>query len=521
MAGVAAAAACTEPPPPKVPGPAEPPSATASASAPSPDPTTPDEEFRRRPPAAGADVVFNPPKIDEAKLSNGIRVLLVERHDLPIVALQIVTDRGGEASAPGVASFAAAMLAQGTKKRTALQISDTFEALGAEYGTSADYDGVYLWGKVLSSQLTGLTEVLADLLQNPTFPKDEVERERSKRQTSLAQELDSPGRLLGRTLSEVLYPPRHPYATPLLGSEASLKTVSSLDLSTFHRQHVQPNHLTITVAGDVTKAALLELLEKQLGSWKGTAPAVPAPPGNDKLAKEPRVIIVDKAGSSQSNVSVASVGVARSNPDFEALLVLNSILGGKFTSRLNLRLREELGITYGARSGFDMRHGPGPFSAGAAIKTNKTDEGVKEIFAAIEKIRKEQVTDEELHESKTSMIKALPARFESVNETASTLTALAIYGLPLDEFANRAAKISKVTREDVLRVAQKYLVPDNMRVVIVGDAAKIKPGLEALKLGQVEVRQPPASKSATTAPAAGPKTQKAPAPVVPAAPKKP
>jgi zinc protease len=217
-------------------------------------------------------------------------------------------------------------------------------------------------------------------------------------------------------------------------------------------------------------------------------------------------------------VSVASVGVARSNPDFEALLVLNSILGGKFTSRLNLRLREELGITYGARSGFDMRHGPGPFSAGAAIKTDKTDEGVKEIFAAIEKIRKEQVTEEELNESKTSMIKALPARFESVNETASTLTALAIYGLPLDEFANRSAKIAKVTRDDVLRVAQKYLVPDNMRVVIVGDAAKIKPGLEALKLGKVDVRQPPASKAAPAAPVAGAKAPKAPAAPAPPAP---
>lgn len=492
-----------------VPPPPDPPASSNQANTEKPPEwnANPDDSFRKNAPKPGPDVTFVPPNIQEQKLTNGIRVLYVERKDLPAVAIQIISDRGAEASTQGVASFAATLLLSGTKTKSALQISDAFEALGAQYYSGADWDSVYLGAKVLNNHFSDAAGLLADILINPTFPKDEIERERSKRLTSLAQEIDSPGRLMGRALAEVLYPAKHAYSATLLGDEASLNAINSASLSAFHQQQIKPNHLTIAVSGNVSKDEVVKTLEKHFGSWRGVAPAATSPQTPAFDPKSPKIVIVDKPKAAQSNLVVASVGVGRSTPDFEALLILNTVLGGKFSSRLNLRLREELGITYGVGSRFDMRHGPGPFSAGGAIVTKSTAQGVKEIFAAIEKIRAEGISDEELADAKSYLIKQLPSRFESVGEMASTMTSLSLYGLPLDEFNHRAEKIQKLTKAQILDAAKKHLMPDQMKVVIVGDASVIKSDLEALKLGSIDVRQPPKAPApskntaTTTAPA--------------------
>jgi len=483
--------------------PAQPPVAETPPAAPS---ATPDAEYRMKAPPGGADVVYTPPRIQEATLGNGVRVLLVERHELPIVAVRIVATHGAEAGGVGVGSFAGALLGSGTKTRSALEISDAFESLGADFGTSADDDSVSVSAKVLSPKLNEALALLADVVQHPTFPKEEVDRERSRRLNEIGRTRDVPARLLGDLRLELLYPAGHPYAHALLGTAEAVEKITSADLAKFYASVFQPDVVTVAIAGDVTRKTALEELERALGGWKGKSKRVKpiAEPAFDP--KQPRVVLIDRPGATQSNVSVTDIGVPRVTKDHDALTLMNSILGGSFSSRINLNLREKHAYTYGARSGFDMRHGAGPFGAGGAIKTESTAPAVKEILAEIDAIRGAPVTEEELADAKSQVIKQLPSWFETAGGTAGTLAAMAVHGLPIDEFATLPARIQKVTREDVQRVAEARLRPSQLRLVVVGDAAKIKESLGQLGLGEVVVKPLPSKMD--DKPTTKPKTRK-------------
>ena len=491
-----AIAACGSPPPPDVP-PAPPPppdGAPARAAADTAD-------FRKTAPAPGPEVVFTPPKIQEAKLPNGVRVLLVERRDLPVVAVEITTDRGADQAPPAVGGFVGAMLTQGTKTRSSLDFSDAMGRIGASFGSWVGYDGGGVSGQALAPNFDELLTLLGDAYMRPAFAKAEVDRERSRRLTTLAQINDNPGSLLNVAVGRALYPEAHPYAAPVIGTEETLQKIKPSDLAAFHAAHFQPDRTTVSISGDVTREQAMREVERVFGGWKGKAKPAKEPelPG-DRAG--PRVVVLDRPGLTQSSVAVGLPGVARSSPDYEALLVMNTILGGQFSSRLNLNLREKHAYTYGARSGFDMRHGPGPFTAGGAIVRESTGPAVGEILSEIKRIREEPVGEEELGAAKENLIGQLPARFETVNATASTLAGLAIYGLPLDEYANRAAKIERVSREDVQRVARQYLVPERTRLVLVGDAAVVKGQLEPLGLGPMDVQSAPAAAGGKAGPGA-------------------
>lgn len=473
-----------------------PPQPSASANA---DP----EAFRREPPPAGPEVTFVPPKIEEARLSNGARVLVVERHDLPLVAFQIVFDRGADQGSPGLGSFMASMLLQGTKTRSAIAISDELAKLGASYDSWGDFDTLGVGARCLAPKFSAVLSIMADIVTAPRFDEAEIKRERAKRMTSLLQQNDRPATILSNTIVSTLYPAGHPYATPLIGTEEEVSKITKADLAKFHAAHMQPDHMIIAVAGDLTKAKVVEELERVFGGWKGAAapasdPAAPPPPAEGA----PRVVLVDRPGAVQSFVAAALPGVPRKTKDFEALVVMNTILGGKFTSRLNLNLREKHAYTYGARSGFEMRHGPGPFSAGGPVVRESTGPALAEVLAEIKRIRGELVSEEELSDAQSNVILQLPARFETVGDTAGSIAALAEYGLPLDEYANRAAKIRAVTREDVKRVAAAYLSPEKMRLIVVGDAKVVEGQLAQLGFGSMDVRRapPPAEEKGVRAP---------------------
>lgn len=489
LAACLATAACSPKPPPPVPPPPLPPGGMGPSPVP-PAATTPDADFRKQAPPSGPAQPFSPPRIDEAKLKNGVRVLLVARHDLPIVAIQIVSDHGADQAKTGVAAFALAGLLHGTKTRSAEQISDALDGLGAEYGTSAGYDGCFLRAQVLSNKFGEALEVLADVWKNPTFPKDELEIERGKRLTWLKQEADSAGAQLSRATLLALYPEGHPYRLPVLGDEAAIKGITPQVLAAFHRAHLRPDRTIIAVAGDIDRAPLLEKLERAFGDYKGTAAKEIVPP-KPTMQKGARLTLVDRPSATQTSLAFALPGTPRKTPDFEAIVVMNTILGGQFTSRLNLNLREAHAYTYGARSGFDFRDGPGPFTAGGAMVREKTSEAIKEILSELDRIRKTPVTDDELADAKSNLVRQLPSKFETAGETVGTLAALALYGLPLDELSQREARIQKVTKEDVKRVAETYLRVDEMRIVLVGDAAVVKPGLLTLGLGDPEMSAPP------------------------------
>lgn len=482
---VAACAPPLTPPPPVAPPPSAGPEPVGKLDAPVPPSA---DDFRKTPPQAGPKTPFVAPTVLEERLPNGILVRVSPRPGLPLVAMQLVLDRGASEGRPGLGAFVSSMLlAGGTKTRPALALADALDGLGARYGASMDMDATFVSAQCLTDKLPALLDLLADVVKNPAFDAKELERERKKRLTSLAQEADSPTRVLGRRVAAALYPAGHPYASPLVGDEAAVKGISRAELVAFHRDHFAPDALTIVFAGDITKERAVAEVTRVLGDLRGKAKArqVPAAPPNP-AAGEPRVILVDRPGASQSTVAVALPGLTRNDPDFEAMRVLNGILGGQFSSRLNLTLREKHAYTYGARSSFDTRRGVGPFTAGGAIVTDATEPAVKLLLEELARIAKEPVSAEELADAKTNLIDQLPGRFESAAATAGTVAELGIYGLPADDLAKRPERIAAVSAADVLRVAQRALVADRFRVVVVGDAAKIEAGLGRVGLGPVK-----------------------------------
>ncbi|AKV04528.1 Zinc protease [Labilithrix luteola] len=456
---------------------------------------TPDAPFRQQAPKEDGHVTFVPPKVDEFKLKNGIRVLLVERHELPIVAVRLVVGAGAgdiEHVRPGAISFLGGMLEQGTKKRTALQIGDDFDALGAAHGAWFEWDSGGASIKVLADKLDPALEIMSDVVENPTFPNDEIERLRARRIASIQAEKSSPQAIAQNTLAAAMFGRAHPYGHTLGAEEADAKNLKRDEIVRAYQQLFTPANVSIVVAGDISREALQPKLEAAFGSWKGKGgPAISkkGPKTPTKAAAEKRIVVVDKPGA-QSQVQIARPGVPFSTKERDAIIVTNAILGGMFSSRINLNLREKHGYTYGARSYFVMRHGAGPFIVTAPVIAEKTIPSIKEIFNELDGLRQDGPTERELELAKESILLSMPSRFESVSDVASAISELLVYDLPLDDFAKRPARIEAVTAADVKRIAGEMLDGKQMTVVVVGDKKKLAPELEALGLGPIEERDP-------------------------------
>ncbi len=483
-------AACGgEAPPAVVAPPPLPPLPAPIASLPS---ETPDAPFRQQAPAADGKITFVAPKVVEVQLKNGLRVLIVERHDLPVVGLRLVVGAGAgdyEGARPGALSFLGGMLEQGTKKRTALQISDDFEAIGAQHGAWFDWDSGGVSVKVLADKLEPALELMSDVALHPTFPDAEVERLRARRIAGIQSEKSSPGTIAQNALVAALFGRAHPYGHSLSGEEVDAKKLTRAELVRAYERLFVPKNAAIVVAGDITKDAILPKLEATFGQWKSTAGAIShkGPKPITKAATDKRIVLVDRAGA-QSQIQVFRPGVPYANKDRDSIVVMNAILGGMFSSRINMNLREKNAFTYGARSYFAMRHGAGPFLAGASVFAEKTVPAIKEIFAEIEGLRRDGPTQEELALAKESIRLAMPGRFETAGDVAAAVADLVVYDLPLDEFDKRLARIDAVTAADVKRVAGEYLEAKEMTVVVVGGKATLAPQLDALGLGPFEER---------------------------------
>jgi zinc protease len=485
-------AACGHEPPPAV----LPPPTVAKPETPKPpaQPETPDAPFRSNAPAKSDGLrPFVAPKVTELSLKNGIKVLFVP-HAVPTVSVAVVIKAGqGDVpdAKPGALSFLGAMLEQGTKSRSALKLSDDFEAIGAHHDASFGWDSGQVAMDVLAEHLDAGLELLSDVVQNPTFPKEEVERLRARRIAGLQSDKNSPTTMMLNAQAAALFGRAHPYGHSLTGEIADVNAISSAELSRLHKALFVPALTTLVVSGGVGESALLGSLERTFGTLKGAARArgaVPAPPAVKKGAKEePRLVVVDKPRAAQSQICVTQVGVPASTADRDAITVMNAILGGMFSSRINLNLREKHAYTYGARSYFSMRRGAGPFAASAAVVTEKTAPALHELFVELEAMRSSEVTDAELQGAKEGIVQTLPARFETARDVVGAIADLVIYDWPADEYATRAERISKVTAADVKRVAQK-LTPRTMKVVLVGDKTRLEPDLDALHLGPLELR---------------------------------
>ncbi len=457
---------------------------------------TPDAPFRQQAPKPDGKITFVAPKVVEAQLKNGVRVLIVERHELPVIGIRLVVGAGAgdvEGARPGALSFLGAMIEQGTKKRSALQISDDFEAIGAQHGAWFDWDSGGVSVKVLRDKLDAGLELMSDVALHPTFPDAEIERFRARRIAGIQSEKSSPGTVAQNALAAAIFGRAHPYGHSLGGQEVDAKKLTRAELVRTYDRLFVPKNTAIVVAGDVTKDAILQKLEAAFGAnaWKATGPAVShkGPKAPAKAAAEKRIIIVDRAGA-QSQIQVVRPGVPYATKDRDAIVVMNAILGGMFSSRINMNLREKNAYTYGARSYFAMRHGAGPFMAGASVFAEKTVPAIKEVFVELEGLRRDGPTEDELALAKESIRLAMPGRFETAGDVASAVSDLVVYDLPLDDLEKKLQRIDAITAADVKRVAAEYLKADAMSVVIVGDKATLAPQLDSLGLGGFEERDP-------------------------------
>src|SRR5271155_3127376 len=445
------------------------------------------QAWRKSPPQPGPQPKLSLPEPLTFTLANGLKVYLVESHNLPVMSASLVALAGSEGDSPkkpGVAGFAANMLTEGTANRTATQIADDTDQIGATLSKNAGNDNAFVRVSALSNVTDSALDLLADVSLHPSFSDNEIERIRKQRLTALLQLKDQPVQVAISVASRALYGADSPYGYRSVGTEAAIKATTREDLVSFWQARYTPANSALVFAGDLTERQARELAEKYFGSWssKGTVsqpPATPAPPTR-------HVILVDMPGAPQTAIFAAGIGVPRSSPDFAPLNVDNTMLGGLFSSRINMNLREQHGYTYGAFSTFQFMRGSGPFFAGASVRADVTGPAVHELFSELDRIRTSPLTPDELKMSKDFLMRSLPGGFESVEETTGKVSDIFTYQLPLDYYRAYPEKIDAVTSEQAASVALKYIHPENMILIAVGDKAKIQPEIEKLNLGPVE-----------------------------------
>ncbi len=461
------------------------------SSAPLQPSETPDQDWRSKPPRPGCLPALNLPVPDIFQLSNGVFVYLVEQHNLPIVSMNLIVLSGSEKNPiriPGLSSFTAEMLDEGTRKRTALQIAFDADRLGASISTGSTTDLSYVAARTLTKNVDPAFELMSDVLLNPEFPEHEIERIRHDRLTQIIQQKDNPNVLAIKVLFDCIYGPDHPYGCTEIGTEDSNKAIRREELVRFYQEGYVPGQAALVVAGDITGEELRRLAEKHLGRWKGQAPEFQIPAVRTDRGR--RIVIVEKPDSPQTAIRLGHVGVTRSNPDFVPIDVMNTGLGGLFSSRINLNLREKHGYTYGAASTFVFRRGPGPFVIATGVRTDVTAAAVAEILSEIDRMRTTLPTPEELATAKDSIARSLPGLFETTPQTASSMGQLFSYNLPPEYYRQLPGQIDSVTAEEVRRVAAEYLKPEEMVLVAVGERARIEAELAKLDFGEIEVRDP-------------------------------
>lgn len=433
-------------------------------------------------PKGGPDPKFTLPAIEKSKLSNGLNLWVVQQHELPIVSMNLVINGGGaveSAEKSGVASMTAAMLTQGTKNHSALDISNSLQAIGAQVNGGAGWDNSGVSMQTITKNLDKALDIYADVVTNAAFPDQEFQQLKRRTLGGLLQRKASATAVAGVVYDKVLYG-EQPYGRQLTGDEKTIKALGRDDLASFYRANYVPNNSTLIVVGDVQPADIKARLERAFANWKA-GDVKPFNLSEQRMAAKPAIYIVDKPGAAQSSVSIGAVGIERSNPDFYAVQVMNSILGGGGTARLFMNLREDKGYTYGAYSRFTPRRAAGPFSASGEIQTVSTKEAVQEFLKEINGIRGARpVTQTELEVNKQSFIRRFPAGFETVGGISNQLANLVTYNLPDSYFNDYIRNINAVTVDDVNRVANKYLDPSKMAIVIVGDRNVIQPKLTEL-----------------------------------------
>jgi zinc protease len=445
---------------------------------------------RSAPPSPGPVSSLKLPEIQHYTLSNKLPVLLLEKHNLPLLQVELIVHAGTAVDPEGktgLASMTAAMMEEGAGTRNSLEFADAVDYLGATISAFAGWhsSGVSLHTPV--SKIDSALSLFADMVLRPRFPAEDLERQRKDRLTTLMQWRDEPGSIASILSQKVLYGDHHPYGLPVLGNEMSLRSMKVDDLKNFYSTYFRSNNATIVIVGDVTAELILPKLEILFGGWPaGDIPQAVYP--EIRQVQQRTMYLVDKPGAAQSEIIFARMGAERATSDYYALQVMNDILGGAFTSRLNQNLREEHGYTYGAGSTFDCRLLRGPFTARAAVQTAVTANALMEFMNEMKRILL-PVNEDELIRAKNYITLRYPRNFESVENIADRIVELVIYHLPDDYFNKFTQNILAVDNDDVLRVSNKYIDPENLAIIVVGDRKQIEKGIADLNLGPVKYLQ--------------------------------
>jgi predicted Zn-dependent peptidase len=442
------------------------------------------------PPVLGAPKPLELPAMVERTLPNGLKLVLVEQRELPVVDVTLVVRTGSEADPAGkqgLATLTANLLDEGAGPRDALGIAEQVAFLAVRLGTFAGFDQSTVNLHTTRATLDSALSLMADVVLRPTFPEQEFARLRSERLTSLLQEQDRGPAIADRAFAAIVFGEHHPYGQSTAGTRETVERITRDDAVTFWRTWYRPNNATLVIVGDLTVDEAERRARQVFGAWERAPLPTVASAAPPSAARPTTIYVIDKAKAPQSSFRIGGVGVARSTADYYPLMVMNTALGGSFTSRLNANLRETRGYTYGAGSSFTMRREAGPFTARAEIVREKTDSALIEFMKELTAIR-EAMPDEELAKTRRYLQLGYADRFESTADIASQIASLVPYALPLSTLGAFESGIGRVTGADVQRVARRYLDPARLVIVIVGDRETIEPALRATGIAPVELR---------------------------------
>ena len=453
---------------------------------------------RSRLPEVGPDPAFTFPAIVHQTLPNGLRIRAVEHHSVPVITfvLQIAGGSGADREGrEGATALLADMVDEGTGSLSAIDVSDAMARIGADYDIDVGSDAVTFALTTVTRFAERGAALLASLVTAPSLRQSDFDRVRQLRLDRLRQLKDLAPAVAERAFLHLLYG-AHPYGHLGIGSEAALQQVVLDEIAAMHLDHFVPARATLVVAGSLTAGELIEVARRAFGGWEAVARASSPPAAARDAAATPasaftpgpRLAIVPREGAAQSELRIGHLSTRRDTADYPALLVMNALLGGQFVSRINLKLREEKGYTYGARTGFDWHKGISPFSLQASVHTAVTAEAIRDSLVELEAIRGSRPpTPQELALAKASLTRGYPRNFETAQQVARAVAQLALYGLPDTYFAEFIPKVNAVTDVELMAAATTYLHPEQLTTLVVGDHAKVGESLGGLGLGPVEV----------------------------------
>ena len=451
---------------------------------------------RSRLPAVGPDPRFRFPSIVRHRLSNGLDVRTVEHRSVPVISFVVQVDDGSGADPAdrhGLAAIAADMLDEGTGSLSAIDVSERLARIGGEFDIDVAPDATVFSLTTLTRFADRGASLLSDILTKPSLREEDFTRVRQMRLDRLRQLRDLPPAVAERAFLRLLYRD-HPYGHLPIGSDAALRAMSLDEVRRFHRSAYQPSRATLVVGGDMSHSELREVADRAFGSWT-EADAVPSQAAaaaiEPALVSDTRLAVVPREAAAQSELRIGHLTTRRDTPDYPGLLVLNAVLGGQFVSRVNLKLREEKGYTYGARTGFDWRRGISPFGLQASVHTAATADAIRDSLNELQAIRGGRpATESEMVLAKATLTRGYPRNFETAQQVTRSVAQLVLYDLPDTYFEEFVPKVNAVDANEVTRVAQRHLDPSRVVTLIVGDHHAISDSLRTLQLGEPAVLSP-------------------------------